>query len=260
MQNTLKDTEWTQFVREVCNRHFGIGADGVLVIKSTTESSFPEMLIFNAAGSQAEMCLNGLRCVAHYLFMHHGLQITFKIKMGHRIVDCAVNVGKNKNDPVEIVTSVESPLYYEKTKIQSAAGDFEGHVVSVGNPHFVIFQQCEHQWLLDHGKELEQHSYFPQRTNVEFVWEDSTYRAHNNIRKTYRLLVYERGCGVTLACSSGVTAALWTLFHLDIIKPNDHVAFMMLGGMVVGHVDSNKNVILRAPAVMVYHGDLEHKE
>ncbi len=260
VQNTLDDAGWTQFVTEVCNRHFGVGADGVLIVKSTTESSFPEMLIFNADGSQAEMCLNGLRCVTHYLFTHHGLQPIFKVKIGQRDVDCSVVVDKTKGNSIEIVTSIADVLYQEKATIETTIGKFDGHVVSVGNPHFVVLQQCEQSWLTDHGKELEQHAHFPNRTNVDFIWEDDEYQLHDNIVKAFRLLVYERGCGITLACSSGVAAALWTLFNLGIVKTDEQIAFNMLGGTVIGLVDANNNIVLRASAVMICSGDLEHKD
>lgn len=260
VQNTLKDAHWNQFVCEACDRHFGVGADGVLVIKSTAESSFPEMLIFNADGSQAQMCLNGLRCAAHYLFTHHGVQKNFKIMIGQQIVDCLIAEGKSKNDPFEVITTVPSAVYGEKVQVQITAGSFEGHVVSVGNPHLVILQKCENHWLSDHGKDLESHMLFPQRTNVEFVWEDTDCRLPDNIKKAYKLLVYERGVGITLACSSGAAAALWTLYTLGRIQQDEHVLLTMLGGTLIGSIDQNKNIMLRASAEMVFSGDLEHKE
>lgn len=260
VQNTLKDAGWSQFVCDICDRYFGVGADGVLIIKSAAESSFPEMLIFNADGSQAQMCLNGLRCVAHYLFTHHGVQKSFKIKIGQQVVDCLVVESKNKKDSLEVVTSVPGAVYGEKTEIQITAGRFEGHVVSVGNPHFVILQKVEQHWLADHGKELECHAYFPQRTNVEFVWEDAETALPSGVSKAYRLMVYERGVGITLACGSGATATLWALYTLGMVKQGEQVLLTMPGGPLIGSVDQNNNIVLHASAVMVMTGALEHKE
>lgn len=256
VQQALKDTGWEQFVKEICDRHFGIGADGILIIKSSAETSFPEMLIFNADGSQAQMCMNGVRAAAHYLFTHHGVQKTFKIKVGQREIECSVIEDKSKGLSVEIVTNV-GPVFYQENKIIQAQKDsFDGHSVDVGNPHFVIFQQTDQAWLVEHGKELESHAYFPARANIEFVWEDLTDKSH----KAYRLLVYERGCGMTLACSSGVAATLGALYHLGLVKQDEQVAFNMLGGTVIGFVDAEKNIILCATATMVFSGTLEHKE
>ena len=260
VHNTLMDSGWVQFVKDVCDRHFGVGADGVLIIKSTTESSFPELLIFNADGSQAEMCINGLRCVAHYLFTHHHMQEKFKVSIGKSTIDCSIFADKNKGDYIEVETTSENALYHKTIDLQLNESIFTGHVVSVGNPHFIIFQRCDQSWLIEHGKELEQHHLFPQRTNVEFVWEDVAYTCHKNTYRTYRLLVYERGCGITLSCSSGVAAALWALFHLGKIKKGEHIAVNMLGGNVIGHITSLETIVLHASAAMIYRGDLEHKE
>ena len=111
VQQALKDAGWAQFVKDLCDRHFGVGADGILIIKSSPETSFPEMLIFNADGSQAQMCMNGVRAAAHYLFTHHGVQKIFKIRVGQRDVECSVIEDKNKEKPIDVVTNVGSALY-----------------------------------------------------------------------------------------------------------------------------------------------------
>ncbi len=260
VQNTLADTNWASFIQETCNRHFGIGADGVLIIKSNPEASYPEMLIFNADGSQAQMCMNGIRCVAHYLFTQYGLQKTFNIKMGQQIIECSIIVDKNNESAIDIVTNLGSASYLEKMTLQINEQIIEGHVVEVGNPHLIVFQQIEPSWLSTHGKYLEQHPNFPNRTNVEFAWEDKTHQATNTIQKLYNLLVYERGCGITLACSSGVAATLWTLFYQGLITQQEKIAFRMPGGTVIGSIGLNKNIVLQATATMVFRGDLEHKE
>ena len=124
----------------------------------------------------------------------------------------------------------------------------------------MIFQQVEQAWLREHGKNLESHAYFPDRANIEFVWEDLAYQLHDDISKAYRLLVYERGCGMTLACSSGVAGTLGVLFYLGAIKQEELVAFSMPGGTVIGSVDAENNIILRATATMGFSGILEHKD
>lgn len=254
VEQALKDAAWPKFIKEVCDRHWGIGADGVLVVKSSHQSSFPEMLIFNADGSQAQMCMNGVRAVAHYLFTHYGMQKSFTIRVGLRDITCSFIEDKNKGTSIEVVTNVGPALYLEKTTLLTPAGSFDGHSVSVGNPHFVIFQHVEQAWLVEHGKDLETHAYFPERANIEFVWEDEA------APLTYHLLVYERGCGMTLACSSGVAATLGSLYVLGKIKREQAVVFKMLGGTITGFVDSAENIVLQAAATLVFRGELEHKE
>lgn len=265
VQQALRDAGWPQLVAELCDRRVGVGADGVLILKSSPETNLPEMLIFNADGSQAQMCMNGVRAAAHYLFTHHGTQKVFYIRVGQRDIACSISEHKVTGAPLEIETNVGASVYYEKKRLSfdtGAAGivDFEGHVTSVGNPHFVIFQSVEQSWLVEHGKKIEGHTYFPERTNVEFVWHAPELPLAHGVSKAYRLLVYERGCGMTWACSSGVAATLGTLVRLGNVIEGELIAFHMLGGVVIGSVDAHMNITLRASATLVYSGVLEHKE
>lgn len=246
IQQTLHDASWPTFVKNICNRHTGVGADGVLILKRNEQEQLPEMLIFNADGTQAESCLNGLRCVTHYLVTKHGFPASFLIKLGKRTMVCGIE----KSGTDILITNNIGNVEYQGTKtVTIFEGTFHGHVASVGNPHFIIFQKTELDWLQRHGAALESHEAFPHKTNVEFIWEDGVAR--------YHVLVYERGCGITQACSSGAAAIVGTLFHLKKIEANQKIELVMLGGSVISWVDHDGNVFLQAGAQPVFTGVLE---
>ena len=227
--NNLPD--WKQFIVQVCKRNYGIGANGLLVLKSNQESRLPEMLIFNADGSSAEICLNGLRCVAHYLFTQYHCSPEFKVLCGDRFIECQVAAGKLTSQKIIITTNVGAVSYDGFKTIDTSAGLFEGHIASVGNPHFVIFKEYDVNWLKNNGALIEAHSSFENKTNVEFVWQTDSDKEEN---KKYSMLVYERGCDVTLACSSGAAAVLGVLYQCKQIEKNEKVSLKMAGGVVEG--------------------------
>lgn len=216
------------------------------------------MLIFNSDGSRAEMCMNGCCSAAHFLFFFRRFGSCFNLKIGRRQVKCSII---NENKEIKVLSTHAPADYKEAAEIKTTQGEFFGHIVNVGNPHFVIFEKCELEWLSFHGREIEQHQRFPRRTNVEFAWLD-----HKADKPFYNLLVYERGCGITLACGSGAAAVLWTLFHEGKIVQNEKASFIMPGGTLVGSIDSDKNIVIEATAKNVFIGELsksiysEHKK
>jgi len=245
IQKIIHDASWRAFVIEICNRNTGVGADGVLILKRFEQDEIPEMLIFNADGTQAESCLNGLRCVTHYLVTEYNFPAKFSIKLGKRMILCEI-----EQDTQDIlITNNVGPINYEGIKtVTIFEGTFQGHVASIGNPHFIIFEKIELPWLQQFGALLESHEAFPNKSNIEFVWEESHAR--------YHVLVYERGCGITQACSSGAAAIVGTLLHLNKIEINQKIELIMLGGSVIGWADQNKNVFLTAGADMIFTGTL----
>jgi diaminopimelate epimerase len=242
-ERLLQAQTWRQSVVQLCNRHHGVGADGVLLLMSNTHLSVPEIFVFNADGSHAQTCLNGLRCIAHHLMNTYHYPASFSIKMGDRHFQC--QTGK------EIITDLEPVSYKEKAMITTTVGDFEGHVVSVGNPHFIVFQPVELGWLEHHGAHLESHPYFPEKTNVEFVWQDTSVKTGP---QRYFMNIYERGCGVTLACSSGAAATTGLLFKQGALVPGQKIEIVMPGGTVTSWVDANGRISLSATAQPVYKG------
>ena len=216
---------WGDDVARMCQRHFGIGADGLLVLSKSPHDSIPEVFVFNADGSRAETCFNGLRCVADYLFRRCGSSGRVDIIMGGRCCVCQ-KIGD------DIVTAVGKAICSGSRTIHVAQKALEGHVVSVGNPHFVILGKTTPRWLSLHGKAIERHELFPRRTNVEFVWKPI------ESMSCYRVLVHERGCGMTLACSSGVAAITGVLGAQGRISALQQTTYSLPGGQLVSWIDA----------------------
>ena len=251
----IADADWKELVIKSCEKNFGIGADGVLIIKNNQADELPEMLVFNADGSQAENCLNGIRCVAHYLFTRKGFSHQFLIKVGRGVIACEVDGSADEPTRVSVITNVGKALYESKASIQVQDKTFEGHVTNIGNPHFVIEQQISAKELHEYGKALESHPHFPNKTNVEFFWHDATPTAPGKPLKIF-MLPFERGSGLTLACSTGAAVLLVILHRTDVIKPDQLVTCIMPGGPVVGWLDEYGSIFLQAQAHYVFSGCL----
>src|SRR6185437_14141638 len=204
--------------RAVSPRNFAIGADGLILICPSTKAD-ARMRMFNADGSEAEMCGNGLRCVAKFIY-DHGIARKPKlaIETGRGILTVDVKV---KNDKVSHVTvNMGEPILKSAEIPTTLPGDppvnaplrigsviFNATCVSMGNPHCVIFEEKPEDKLLDEadydvvrecGPLIETDSHFPQRTNVHFV------KVHSPAEVTMR--TWERGSGITLACGTGACA------------------------------------------------------
>ena len=231
----------------LCDRHFGVGADCVLVIEKSSNNT-PLMLVYNSDGSRAETCLNGLRCVADYLFCTHNFPDTFCVKTEAGDAFCSI-IHESVTSHRKIRTEVGPIKYFGAKEVNTSQGSFLGHEASAGNPHFVIFQQRSPEWLQQFGHEIESHPLFPHKTNVEFVSQ--------NIQRsipTYTLLVYERGCGLTLSCGSGAAATVGVLAELGEIQPG-HVSCMeMMGGNLLVSITQKKTIVLEASATQVFSG------
>lgn len=244
IKKVLSQKNWNQFVVNLCNRNFGIGADGILILKTGKKLQIPESLIFNSDGTQAEICLNGLRCINKHLFTYHNIEPEFQTKMGSKIIYCFI---KNNKKDIEIINKIKPAEYVETRTIKIFGKNYNGHVINLGNPHFVIFQKTDLKWLQEHGHLLEKHKSFANKTNVEFVWK-------NKKTNHYNMLVHERGCGITLACSSGVAAVLWALFHLNKIKKEEKITVQMQGGEISCWIDKNQKITLQSTAQQVFKG------
>ena len=230
-----------QQVQRLCDRHFGIGADGVLII--TQEPNEPiKALILNADGSNGDVCLNGLRCVADYLVTHKNYPANSTINMGNKLFSC------NANQQLTII--VPNVNYLGEQSITVNKKLLTGHVVNVGNPHFVILQKIAQSWLQTNGSTIEQHHIFPHKTNVEIVYQE---------HEIYNLLIHERGCGMTLACGTGAAAVMQTLYQLDKVAKNEEILLQMPGGSLKSYLDDDNNVIQVAAAACVYRGVIDEK-
>jgi diaminopimelate epimerase len=230
---TVRDPSWPLYVRNLCRRHFSIGANGVLVLMDPCE-----LLIFNEDGSQAETCLNGLRCAADYLLSGPPVQI----QMGGRLCTCSLADGM-------IVSEVGRVECCGRETLSIGSETLLGYRVAVGNPHFIIMKETTERWLSQHGTSIESHELFPRKTNVEFVWPTAE-------PFSYQVLVFERGCGLTLACGSGAAAITGLFASLGLIGIGQKLSLQMPGGQIVSWIGPAGDVLLSARAHQVFRGYL----
>ncbi|WP_127584341.1 diaminopimelate epimerase [Paenibacillus koleovorans] len=202
-----------ELAKRWCDRHFGIGADGVVYILPSEKADF-SMRIINADGSEAEQCGNAIRCVAKYVFdrgltekreltietIGAGVQpVQLQVEAGHT-VSVRVNMGEPILEGLRIPTTLDMNPVIDRP-IYADGADFRFTAVSMGNPHSVIFVEDAPSFDLHrYGPLLEVHELFPKRVNVEFATVRS--RDHVDMR------VWERGAGPTLACGTGACATL----------------------------------------------------
>ena len=251
------DAEWC---RRACDRHYGIGADGVLYVMPG-EGTDITMRIINADGSEAEMCGNGIRCVAKYTADHEvvpgdtmtihtlagdlgaevfrgddGLVRTVRINMGAPILD-------GRTVPVDYDGRfIDQPFDADGVPIRANA-------VSMGNPHFITFTPLDDATVDRLGPILERHPFFPRKTNVEFC------RVEDG--KIY-IRVYERGAAWTLACGTGACATTTAAALNGLVPFGTPVDVHLPGGWLRITVDKDLGyVLMEGPAELVFTGDME---
>ena len=219
-----------EFVRFASDRHFGVGGDGVIFINPSDEADF-EMEMYNADGTRAEMCGNGIRCVAKYA---HD-----RVDMGEPILTAAEVpvVSKNRQSVDEEIT-VENQTYRMTC-------------VSMGNPHAVVFVDSTADLPLEQiGPHFEHHERFPRRTNTEFVEIVSP--------EYVKMRVWERGTGETLACGTGCCATAVACVLNG--KTGRKVTVEVLGGALTIQWDEKTNhIFMTGPAEFVFDGELEYE-
>lgn len=254
-----------ELVRKLSDRHFGIGGDGVIFINPAEEADF-EMEMYNADGSRSEMCGNGIRCVAKYVYDkglteedHISIVSAGKIKYLDLTVEgrtresrgtvsmVRVNMGSPILEPELIPVKAEGAQVVDEP-IRVCGKDYRMTCVSMGNPHAVVFMEdVEHLDIETVGPYFENHERFPRRTNTEFVEVLD--------RKTVFMRVWERGTGETLACGTGccATAVACVLNGLT----DNEVTVKLLGGEIRIAWDREQNLIyMTGPAAIVFDGEI----
>jgi len=243
--------------RAVSDRHFGIGGDGLILI-GPSERGDARMRMFNADGSESEMCGNGVRCVAKYVY-DHGIArreelrietgrgvLTLQVTPRHgRAEQVRVNMGAPILRSADIPTTLpgDPPL---RAPLDVAGRRLEVSCVSMGNPHCVTFvDEITDDWVLGVGPQIERHPAFPRRVNAEFIQILS--------RGEMRMRVWERGSGETLACGTGACAALVAAV-LNRLVDRTVVCHLPGGDLTLEWSDSN-DVYLTGPATEVFSGD-----
>lgn len=243
-KNALIKGAATHAAAALCDRHFGLGADGVLCLVSS-DQALARVVVYNSDGSLGGMCLNGLRCVS--VFLAHQISLTsLNLEMAGRIIEC--HISQNQPYAATVTTAVPRIVLGKYETIEAGGVVVRGRHADLGNPHFVIQQSVERSWLEKYGSALESHHIFPHKANIEFLWP-----AENGA--SYNLLVYERGCGVTLACSSGAAAATAALAAEGLIEHKAPIALVMLGGTIEAIALNATTVKLTAQAMCVARGE-----
>lgn len=257
-RNVLLDRE---FCKRICDRNFGIGADGVLYVLPGQDSDIT-MSIVNADGTIAEMCGNGIRCVAKYAY-DHGLvdKKKFTINTLKGILEATVRLGKDgkvstvtidmgapvldcKSVPVRFKKKqmINEPVTIAKTKMR-------GNAVSMGNPHFITFTKLSADKIKELGPKIESDRMFPKRTNVEFASvEDGK----------IKIKVYERGAAWTMACGTGACATTVAAALNGLVPFGKAVSVDLPGGRLRITVDKDLRFVkMEGPAEFVYTGKVK---
>lgn len=249
--------------RFVSDRHFGIGSDGLIMINPSKTADF-EMEMYNADGSRGEMCGNGIRCVAKYVY-DYGLtdktQISVETLGGIKYLDLAVEDGKVSLVKVDMgKPKLEAdliPIISEREQVIDEPIEVDGkeyHMtgVSMGNPHTVIYVDDVKGLDLEKiGPKFENHERFPKRINTEFV--------HCIDRQTVEMRVWERGSGETLACGTGACAVAVSSILNNLT--DTQVTVKLLGGDLQIEWDREKDrVFMTGPATVVFDGVIDITE
>lgn len=243
--------------QQVSDRHFGIGGDGLILI-CPSEVADARMRMFNADGSEAEMCGNGIRCVAKYVY-DHGIarRPTLKLETGAGIktVDLEVADGVARRVRVDmgepILQSQCIPTTLPGDPVVNVALGIDGRLlavtcVSMGNPHCVSFvERLSDDWVLGVGPKVETDPHFPRRVNAEFVEVLSPAEV--------RMRVWERGSGETLACGTGACAVC--VAGVLSGRTGRKVLVHLLGGDLELEWGANNHVYMTGPAEEVFSGE-----
>ena len=249
--------------RFVSDRHIGIGSDGLIMINPSKTADF-EMEMYNADGSRGEMCGNGIRCVAKYVY-DYGLtdktQISVETLGGIKYLDLTVEDGKVSLVKVDMgKPKLEAdliPIISEREQVIDEPIEVDGkeyHMtgVSMGNPHTVIYVDDVKGLDLEKiGPKFENHERFPKRINTEFV--------HCIDRQTVEMRVWERGSGETLACGTGACAVAVSSILNNLT--DTQVTVKLLGGDLQIEWDREKDrVFMTGPATVVFDGVIDITE
>lgn len=233
---------------KLSERHFGIGSDGIILITPSDVADF-KMRIFNADGSEAKMCGNGIRCVGKYVYdkiYTNKTQLKIETLSGIKTLDLNVKNGKVASVRVNMgKAQVSSPVTL----------DVNGETitttpVSTGNPHTVTFvDDAENAPLTTTGAALEKHSCFPDGVNAEF--------AQIIDKNTIRMRVWERGSGITMACGTGSCATAAAAVQAGFCNKNEEITVILDGGKLVITVLDDNTVIMQGPAATVCECEVE---
>ena len=245
---------------KISDRHFGIGSDGLILIKPSDVAD-GKMEMYNADGSQGAMCGNGIRCVAKYMY-DYGItdktSISVETKSGIKYLDLTLKNGKvdtvKVNMGAPILKAAEIPVISEKEQVISEPVTIDGKewkitCVSMGNPHAITYiDDVKHLEIEKIGPKFENHEIFPDRVNTEFV--------HVIDRNTVEMRVWERGSGETYACGTGACAVAVSSILNGLTE--EEVTVKLLGGDLKIFWNREENrVYMTGSATKVFDGEID---
>ena len=259
-KNMLPESKLPQIVRYMCNRNFGIGADGIILIKESSIADI-KMQIFNKDGTEAEMCGNGIRCFSKYIYDNKIIDkknIKIETKAGIKIANIKVINGEVQ----EIEIDMGRPIF-EDTKNINIKNNYKipisininidntkfiGNYISMGNPHLVIFvNNVENIDIGKYGPAIENMKCFPNKINVEFVQSLG--------RNTLKIRTWERGVGETFACGTGACASFSIGYYKGICS--SYVKAILKGGeLKINYNKQNGHIFMSGIATKVYDGSI----
>lgn len=253
----LDGDELKDLIVRLSDRRFGIGGDGVILI-CPSEVADARMRMFNLDGSEGNMCGNGIRCVAKYVY-DYGIAkkpgLTIETKSGIKTIElkiendvavmATVDMGRAELDPAKIPVKLAGGPVISR-KVQIAGGEFEITCVSMGNPHCVLFR--EDIDVTELGPKFEHDQLFPESVNTEFV------RVIDS--ETLQMRVWERGSGETWACGTGACATAVAAVENGFCKKGADITVKLRGGdLIINYTD--QRVMMTGPATTVFEGVIE---
>ena len=256
-QNDIQN--YAELAIYLSDRHTGIGGDGVIYI-CPSDVADARMRMYNLDGSEGMMCGNGIRCVAKYVY-DSGIAkkdvLHIETKSGIKTIDLTVengkaayakvNMGKAILDPKKIPVKAEGDTFISQ-EIMVGDKSYTVTCVSMGNPHCVVFTEGIDTLDLEKtGPEFEHHPLFPDRINTEFV---EVIDEH-----TLKMRVWERGAGETISCGTGTCASTVAAVLNGYCPRGEEIAIQIRGGVLYDTYLENGDVVMRGPAVEVFHGE-----
>jgi diaminopimelate epimerase len=260
-ETSLEGVDLPTLARDVSDRHFGIGSDGLVLI-GPSEFAHCRMRMFNSDGSESEMCGNAVRCIAKLMYdagRHDEGRISIETLAGtinarimedigtHAQVEVLMGVPRLSGPEIPVGSDADRVI---GTPLETGGVTWYATCVSMGNPHCVLFvDEATDDLVHTVGPALETHEFFPNRTNVEFV--EVVDRTH------LRMRVWERGAGETLACGTGASASLVAGVLNDVCDRT--VRMDLLGGSLEIEWCDDGNIKIVGPAVIVFKGEYYHE-
>ncbi len=257
--STIDENEYPALAQRLCHRQFGIGGDGLIIVLPSQVADV-QMRIINSDGSEPEMCGNGIRCLARYVYDHGYVKknplkvetlagvLTIKLELeGDKVEGIQVDMGEPIFRPELIPVNVSGESVVGATLTVDGA-EWTFTAVSMGNPHCIIFVDDMDALDFEHlGPAIEKHPLFPRKTNVEFIQVIS--------RDEIRMKVWERGAGPTLACGTGACASAVASVLND--KADRKVLVHLPGGDLKIEWADDNHVYMTGPAAYVFEGTMK---